>query len=144
MAGQSFDIQPRRGQFARLTITGHHTFRAGTRRAQATVDHYSKRLVLAEAREVLKRALFFCPIKTGRLRSTGRVRRQRAGLRGVGTHTVEVVFGGRRASYAVEVHERLDVRHAPPTQAKFLWRALVERRMKALGRMGGRLRGALL
>lgn len=57
------------------------------------------------------------PIKTGALRSTGMVHP----IEKIGNESVLFIsFGGPSAPYAVHVHERLDLKHAAPTQAKFM------------------------
>lgn len=67
------------------------------------------------------------PVDTGTLRASGRVLEpERHGDTIVGTigygygEQVNPKTGQLAAQYAVPVHERLDVRHAPPTKAKFL------------------------
>lgn len=133
----------RRGQFVQIKVVGHHTFKAGLRRAQRRFERWAPRIVRAEAREVLKRALFYCPIDTGRLRSTGRLRGPSAALMKTGKYTVEIIFGGMRAPYGLTVHEDLRSRHAEPTQAKYLWRALSDRQHVMAAKMSARLRGAM-
>jgi hypothetical protein len=56
-----------------------------------------------------------CPVATGRLRSTHYVSPPTMDTRGVPAVTVS--YG---TDYAVAVHERTEVAHNPPTQAKFL------------------------
>lgn len=73
--------------------------------------------VLELARDV------YCPIDTGALRKTGRIT---ADLDNIHLTSVDVQFGGSAAPYALRVHERVDVIHAPPTQAKYLERAAHE------------------
>lgn len=61
----------------------------------------------------------WCPYRTGALRASGY-------LEIVGK-TVEMGYGyGNKPWYTVLVHENLDQRHAPPTQAKWLERAIKE------------------
>ncbi len=75
------------------------------------------------AQGLLDRTIPFTPVEFGPLRSSGRV--VSAGLVG-GSITVEVVFGGPAAGYAIYVHERVVTRtgkrvfHAGATKAKFL------------------------
>jgi hypothetical protein len=61
------------------------------------------------------------PVETGALKRSGRVVREAVTADGV---VLSIAYGGpsepRYVDYAVYVHERLDVRHAPPTQAKFI------------------------
>jgi hypothetical protein len=61
------------------------------------------------------------PVETGALRSSGRVVSARVGAY---TYRSSILYGGasypRVVDYAVYVHEILDHKHAPPTQAKFV------------------------
>lgn len=77
------------------------------------------------AEEVLARAKYYTPVETGYLKGTGRVEIE---LRELRRAAARIVFD---APYSTFVHERLDLHHAPPTQAKFLQRAVdeLERRM---------------
>lgn len=67
----------------------------------------------------------YCPIDTGDLRSTFRIV---AEVSEPELATAQILVGGADsvAPYSTYVHERLDLRHAPPTQAKFLERATTE------------------
>lgn len=56
------------------------------------------------------------PVDTEALKKSGRVV-----VKGVGLGaTATVEYGGPEAPYAYVVHERLDLKHAPPTQARYL------------------------
>jgi hypothetical protein len=96
-------------------------------------------------REILALSLMLCPEDTGTLRRSARVDdsnlsamrpRNSLGQFMSGNPYVVVGYGygfernektGHLASeYAVPVHERLDQRHEPPTQAKFLEDAVYE------------------
>lgn len=79
-----------------------------------------------QAKAILTKAVHYCPVLTGRLRRSGRVRRASGEERGV--YAAEVVFGGVQAPYAVDVHEITTRRHRPPTRAKFLYAAMQEQR----------------
>lgn len=66
---------------------------------------------------LLQKTLPRVPIEFGDLRASGVVSRPFS----VGQeHLVNVTFGNDDVNYAGYVHERLDVYHEPPTQAKFL------------------------
>lgn len=56
------------------------------------------------------------PVDTEALKKSGR--KQTEGV-GMGAHST-VTYGGPEAPYAFVVHERLDVWHEPPTQARYL------------------------
>lgn len=70
-----------------------------------------------EAQVILKETLPITPIQYGNLRTSGHV--DPPATTGA-TTTVVIGFGGAAAPYALYVHERLDLAHKPPTQAKFL------------------------
>jgi hypothetical protein len=61
------------------------------------------------------------PVDTGRLKASGQIANN--GKKGFGAETL-VEYGGPEAPYAFIVHERLDVHHEPPTQAKYLTAAV--------------------
>lgn len=104
-------------------------FQTGALRAQVEV---------AEA--VLERALIYVPVDTGALRASGRVN---ADLSNLEIAVAEVRFGSDVAPYAAIVHERLDLRHKPPTQAKYLERAAYELEPEMTLRIGeGAVAGA--
>lgn len=71
----------------------------------------------AEAELIMTESKKQCPVDTGTLRGTGHVEQpEESGDR----VTVQMGYGGPAAPYAIWVHERLDLRHNPPTKAKFL------------------------
>jgi hypothetical protein len=90
------------------------------------IDHIEN--VTAEAirfglQPAFDKSQIYVPVDRGVLKRSGFIEtRKRAG--GV---TAEIGYGRYgRPTYAAIVHERLDFRHAPPTQAKFLERAITE------------------
>lgn len=76
------------------------------------------------AEVILKKALYYCPVEYGPLRKSGRIESEGSGM---GTR-VHVVFGGPEAPYAIYVHENLEAKHASPTCAQFVTRAIRETR----------------
>lgn len=75
-----------------------------------------------QAQRTLTKAVKYTPIDTGVLRASGHV-----------VHTgvsIDIIFGGPTAPYAVVVHENLGARHAKGTQAKYLERAFMEDQSK--------------
>jgi hypothetical protein len=76
----------------------------------------------------------YCPIETGELRASGYVE-----ARG---RTAEIGYGkDGMAPYAVLVHENPKFYHTPPTQSKFLQRAMDEDYFKILGRLVSSVKG---
>lgn len=93
-----------------------------------------RRSIEGAANHLLRATLPYVPIDLGDLIETGRViedeRRSGNPYEGI---EFRVEFGGtapsgREVDYAVEVHENLAFFHMPPTQAKFLARAIAENR----------------
>lgn len=73
--------------------------------------------LVAEGEQIMGKAKELCPVDTGALRASGHVSEPTETP--AGAVIVLLGFGGPAASYAVYVHERLDVHH-PNGQAKFL------------------------
>jgi hypothetical protein len=93
--------------------------------------------LLAAANVVFNKSQEYVPVDTGDLRSSGVVteygQKWSAGggwtghmTETPGTFGVMISYGGRGVDYAVIVHEDLRARHAPPTSAKYLERAVNE------------------
>jgi hypothetical protein len=94
--------------------------------------HGLRRQLRREYELVLAKSQVYVPRDTGALAATGQV----TGPIEVGdTSTVAVSYGGSDAPYAEVVHERLDTRHEPPTQAKYLERAVQEQERGMSGRL---------
>lgn len=75
----------------------------------------------------------YCPHWKGPLRASGYL--EVASFRG--KPRIEIGFGkGGKPDYAVYVHERTDQYHEPPTQAKFLQRAVLEDLNEIYHRLG--------
>lgn len=81
------------------------------------------RFLYAHAVEVFNISQYLVPVDTGALRSSGYVTQPYVIGNNVG---VLIVYGQASAPYALWVHERLDLFHEPPTQAKFLEQPLVD------------------
>lgn len=92
-----------------------------------------------EMEAIMVRATELCPVDTGTLRDSAKVSPpMRQGAQAV---AVEGSFGGNAREYAAYVHERLDVYHEPPTQAKFLETAAIEALDGMLERIADKARG---
>lgn len=68
---------------------------------------------------VLRLSRYYCPKKTGDLVSSGQIHVARSDKKVTGQIWYGKI-GSRTLHYAPLVHERTDLNHAPPTQAKFL------------------------
>ena len=76
------------------------------------------------AERILERAKVYCPKDTEALVRSGRVVIE---LRELRRASAQIRFGdGATEAYAVVQHERLDYKHDPPEQAKYLQRAVDE------------------
>lgn len=76
--------------------------------------------------ELLRASQAIVPVKTGNLRSSGRVQSSGSGFDTI----TEVGYYG--VSYAVKVHEDLEAYHAPGKQAKFLEQPAREKRQELI------------
>jgi hypothetical protein len=63
------------------------------------------------------------PVKTGKLKGTGRIRVSTAESRGV---TLKISYGGYGVLYAVKIHEDLRLKHPRGGTAKYLERPLMQ------------------
>lgn len=80
----------------------------------------------------LELARVYCPVDTGELRASGYVE----SVRTRGRVSTEIGFGrGGHPSYAVMVHENPAAFHKPPTQYKFLERAVFEEQNEVMDRI---------
>lgn len=93
-----------------------------------------------EAETIMTASKIICPVETGALRASGVVMppEQQGTLL-----SVTMGYGGPAAPYAVYVHERLDLHHAAPTQAKFLERPALEAAAGLEGRLAASLQAEL-
>lgn len=80
----------------------------------------------------------YCPEDTGTLKTSAKVH----GRERRGAITVQISFGDAAAFYAAAVHNRLDLRHTPPTQAMYLQRAVDERARTMPARLARRMNAA--
>lgn len=74
------------------------------------------------AHVILKKSQYYCPVATGKLKASGKV--ETNGKSGMGARS-SVVYDDPKAVF---VHERIELKHASPTSAKFLEKAVRETR----------------
>lgn len=93
--------------------------------------------VMKEALEpTLALSNYYAPIDTGEMRGSSYVEVRNRGGR-TGGPTAEIGYGkGGAAPYTVFVHENPNFFHEPPTQYKFLQRAMDEDLAGIIGRIG--------
>lgn len=76
------------------------------------------------ASEIFAESQRICPVDTGTLRASGTIDGPNPKLNG--QWEVTIGYGGPAADYALPVHERLDLAHSAPTQAKYLEKPLLD------------------
>lgn len=116
-----------------------------TRDARASMDRVAKNLkrVIAAIENASPAGLAYAlepiyetsqelvPVDTGKLKRSGYIDARKTG-RGI---VAEVGYGkGGNPHYTAFVHERLDIYHKPPTQAKFLEEAVNQHQHEVLDR----------
>lgn len=84
-----------------------------------------------EGSDILRKSGFLVPVDLENLKGTGAVNQRRKH----GRIEVIISYGGKEAPYAVVQHERLDYKHTPPQQAKYLSQPAME----AVRTMGSRV-----
>ena len=109
--------------------------KGGARAATATA-----RAILEEGQIAFAESQRLVPVETGNLRSSG----QLIGPTVLGdTVEVTIAYGGADAPYALIVHERLDISHDSPTQAKYLEQPMLRAAEGILARIADRVEEAL-
>ena len=89
----------------------------------ADVAMVAAQAINEEAQIAFEKSQDLVPVDTGVLRASGVL--ETAAIQG-DKIVVEMGYGGAAKEYALIVHERLDVNHASPTQAKYLEQPALE------------------
>jgi hypothetical protein len=122
----------------RISSSQPQSIAAATRSAREDIRRITRSLnsVIAELervtvpalryalRPIFEQSQEYCPIDTGMLKESGYLE-----VRRVDANRVQAEIGyakGGNPHYAVFVHENLEMRHTPPTRAKFLENAVRE------------------
>lgn len=98
-------------------------------RKAKNVEQVAGRAIYEEANVIFNRSQQLVPVVTGALAGSGRVEPPSVNASGV---EVEIGYGGSAATYAIYVHERLDLNHRyagaknSQAQAKFLEEPVLE------------------
>jgi hypothetical protein len=92
------------------------------RRIDAMLQHAFDEVI----EKVYRESQQLVPVATGALRDSGRVTKKPIGASGFPETAVE--YGNENVTYAVYVHENLEVEHKAPTQAKYLEVPLLKNR----------------
>lgn len=88
-----------------------------------TLEEETPEVIMEALGPTLERAQELCPKKTGALRDSAYLEVTKRGR----NPNVEIGFAkGGKPPYAVYVHEMVELKHEPPTQAKFLEVALLQ------------------
>lgn len=106
----------------RLTFTGTDALIRALRAAGVGAPRAAARALTEEGERIMAEAKGQTPVDTGALRASGHVRPPE--MSSGGQVSVELVFGGAAAPYALYVHEDLSARHVVGT-AKFLERPML-------------------
>jgi hypothetical protein len=86
-------------------------------------ENVTPEIMLEALKPTFEKSKEYCPVDTGDLRGSGYL--EITSFRG--QPTVEMGYGkGGHPHYTAYVHENLEMRHEPPTQAKWLERAVNE------------------
>ena len=121
---------------AKSTVTGTDRLIAALQKAGVAARKELGAALYVEGEAIMAKSKPITPIEFGPLRASGHVTLpEDAGQRVV----VSLGFGGPSAPYAVYVHERLELRHKPPTQAKYLEQPFREAQTGMEGRLATRI-----
>ena len=115
-------------------LTGAAELRRELRRLQKAYPEAVQAGLVEEAYAIEAASVALVPVDTGRLRATHYVSAPEEKGDDV---TVEIGYG---TDYAVYVHERLELTHKSPTQAKFLQQPLEAARSGFFARLAARIR----
>lgn len=115
-------VSPSEGNYIQHMREQARAISENMRKAIEHVENQTKEALLFGAEPIFKESQRLVPVDTGRLKRSGFVTtRKRAG-----GPILQVGYGRYgQPFYAAFVHERVDIRHAPPTQAKFLEAAVM-------------------
>lgn len=95
------------------------------RHGKAAKDEYARALH-REAQAIMRKSQKIVPVDTGELKRSAFVRQPRRVYKQDLPYEIVMGYGNVDVRYAMAVHERLDVYHKPPTQAKYLERPMKE------------------
>ncbi len=89
----------------------------------AAIDGATPDAILAGLLPIFQKSQEYCPVETGVLVGSGYVQTEKTWRGAVGNIGYAL---NNDPDYAAIVHERVDLNHEPPTQAKFLELAIME------------------
>jgi len=125
-----------------IQITGVDAVIKSNGKATAKINFTIAEALVKCAEVLLAKSQKLVPVATEALKKSGRVEmNDKAGTGAAAT----VAYGGPTAPYAYIVHERMDIPHAAPTQARYLADAIpmvrgtmtsIIRRQLSVGTMG--------
>lgn len=102
--------------FVRVDIIGKDRLVRMFKSAGAQMPRKAYKDVMAHAHAVFELSQSLVPKDTWALHDSGSVQLRFRGP----LATADISYGSSEVDYALVVHERLDLRHDPPTQAKYL------------------------
>ncbi len=126
---------------ARNRVTGGQALRANLQRAGASAAVELNAAMYQEAEAIMAVSKRIVPVKFGTLRGSGRVvpMNKGRGKLGYALGGWALVYGDAAEDYAIVQHERLDYRHTPPGQAKYLEQPFREAQTGMEGRLARRI-----
>lgn len=117
-------VSPSEGNYIQHMREQARAISENMRKAIEHVENQTKEALLFGAEPIFKESQRLVPVDTGRLKRSGFVTTRKRS----GGHILQIGYGRYgRPFYALFVHERTDLRHASPTQAKFLEAAVMTR-----------------
>lgn len=132
-----------------ITVEGTDGLQAALQAFGASALDAASGALYRVAEEIMTKAKELTPVDTGNLRASGHVLPPERTDRWI---TVTLGFGGpagtgkgqdKDVGYAIPVHERLDMTHKPPGQAKYLEQPMLEAAAELEGRLAAELRAEL-
>ncbi len=119
---------PSEGNYTRLIRVQMRAIRDNLLKVVEGIEGVTPAALIFGLQPIFDESQILVPVATGRLKRSGFLQAERSS-----TGSVAAVGYGKGGNpfYAGRVHERLDFRHKPPTQAKYLEEA-VNRRISVL------------
>ncbi len=114
-------------------ILGVQHYEQESKKQLRTIKNKMGRNMMLLGDFLLAKMLVKTPIEFGPLRESGVVHRPI--MKGL-DQTMQITFGNEKVDYAVHVHERLDLKHAAPTQAKFMESVIQEEEANVIAILG--------
>lgn len=122
----------------RVTITGAEALQTALQKAGGGAQKAVGAGLYQEAETIMAKSKRIVPVLRGALKASGTVFPPV-----LGQLSVTMGYGGAAVPYAVYVHERTDLKHKPPTQAKYLEQPARQAVVGMADRLAARARAGL-